>query len=298
MEQPVRQRVLPGTGVNGTLSRLAGSHSIKGGGGYRILGVRSSTFGASTGSYSFDGRFTGNALADLLLGYPSSGDIPISADLDGYIHYTAGFAQDDWRVNNRLTVNYGLRVEHETNLQERNNRITTDFAMDTVSPLNDVVNLADPITGAPRTIYGGLLYAGQNGAPLQQGGTRGVQFSPRAGAVFKFSDETVLRGGWGIYVAPWNYSSAGTTGWAQVRLLGDDRHPAVVGRRAHHVAERPVPERPRTAVGLGARPADQRRRQHERRPAGQGHAESAAVPRWTCSTNSGTASCSASATRV
>jgi hypothetical protein len=202
-------------GFNGALSKLTGSHSLKAGGDYRILGVQSSSFGASTGSYSFDGRFTGNALADMLLGYPSSGNIPISADLDGYIRYAAGFVQDDWRVNTRLTLNYGLRMEHETNLQERNNQITTDFAMTTLSPLNDLVNIIDPVTGQRRDLYGGLIYAGQNGAPTEQGGTRHPQFSPRVGAVFSIDDKTVVRGGWGVYVAPWNYSAAGTTGWSQ-----------------------------------------------------------------------------------
>jgi trimeric autotransporter adhesin len=202
-------------GFNGALSKLTGSHSLKAGGDYRILGVQSSSFGASTGTYSFDGRFTGNALADMLLGYPSSGSIPISANLDGYIRYAAGFFQDDWRVNPRLTLNYGVRVEHETNLQERNNQITTDFAMTTLSPLNNLVNIIDPLTGQRRDIYGGLLYAGQDGAPTQQGGTRHPQVSPRVGAVFSLNDKMVVRGGWGVYVAPWNYGSAGTSGWSQ-----------------------------------------------------------------------------------
>ncbi len=273
-------------GFNGTLSKLASSHSVKGGGDYRILGVRSSSFGASTGTYAFDGRFTGNQIADLLLGYPSSGSLPISADLDGYIRYTAGFVQDDWRVNNRLTLNYGLRIEHETNLQERQNRITTDFATNTVSPLNDLVNLVDPVTKQPRTIYGGLLYAGQDGAPLQQGGTRDVQFSPRVGGVFKFNEKTVLRGGWGIYVAPWNYSSAGTSGWGQVRVLGDDRAAAVLGGRADHVAERSVPGRSGPAERSIPGSSDQRRRQHHGHPAWQGHAEGEAGTRSTSSGSS------------
>ncbi|OFW26897.1 MAG: hypothetical protein A3H97_21855 [Acidobacteria bacterium RIFCSPLOWO2_02_FULL_65_29] len=202
-------------GFNAALSKLIGTHSMKYGGDYRILGVRSSSFGTSTGTYAFDGRFTGNALADLLLGYPSSGSIPISADLDGYINYSAGFMQDDWRVNSRLTLNYGVRLEHETNLRERENRITTDFALDTASPLNSLVNVIDPITGQRRQINGGLVYAGQNGAPEQQGGPRDVQVSPRVGGVFSFNEKTVLRGGWGLYVAPWNYGAGGTTGWSQ-----------------------------------------------------------------------------------
>jgi trimeric autotransporter adhesin len=202
-------------GVNGTLSRLAGSHSIKGGADYRILGVRSNNFGASTGTYTFDGTFTGNPVADLLIGAPISGNIPISTQLDGYVHYTAGFIQDDWRVNDRWTLNYGLRIEDETRLQERQNRITTDFARNTVNPLNSEVSITNPVTGAPVTLMGGLLYAGQSGAPTQQGGPSSVEYSPRVGTVFKIDDKTVLRGGWGIYVAPWNYSSAGTSSWAQ-----------------------------------------------------------------------------------
>lgn len=202
-------------GANGSVSKLKGTHSMKAGADYRILGLRSFSYGASTGSYTFDGRFTGNALADMLLGYPGSGNIAISTPLDGHIRYAALFAQDDWRVNSRLTLNYGLRLEHETNLEEKDNRITTDFAMDTVSPLNSLVNVVDPLTGQRRTVMGGLVFAGQNGAPTQQGGTRKPQVSPRVGVVYSLDERTVVRGGWGIYVSPWNYSAAGTTGWSQ-----------------------------------------------------------------------------------
>ena len=43
-------------------------------------------------------------------------EIPLNAQLDGYVHYFSGYAQDDWRVNNKLTINYGIRLEHETGL--------------------------------------------------------------------------------------------------------------------------------------------------------------------------------------
>ena len=202
-------------GGNGSLSKLAGTHSLKIGAEYRILGLKSFSYGASTGSYTFDGRFTGNALADMLLGYPGSGNIPVSSTMDGYIRYGAAFVQDDWRISDRLTLNYGLRLEHETNLQEKNNQITTDFARDTLSPLNSLVNVVDPTTGVRRNIYGGLVFAGQNGAPTQQGGTRPMQVSPRIGLVYTVAEGLVLRGGWGTYVAPWNYPAAGTAGWGQ-----------------------------------------------------------------------------------
>lgn len=88
-------------GANGTLSKLSGSHNYKFGADYRRLGARAQSFGASTGSYTFNGGLTNNAIADLLLGYPaaSSTGVPLNTGLDGFVDYYAGFAQDDWRIS-------------------------------------------------------------------------------------------------------------------------------------------------------------------------------------------------------
>ena len=40
--------------------------------------------------------------------------------------------------------------------------------------------------------------------------------APRAGIVYSFNDKTVLRGGYGLFWAPWNYPSVGTTNWGQI----------------------------------------------------------------------------------
>src|SRR5882724_11812349 len=114
-------------GANGTLSKLTGTHNVKMGGDYRIIGVQSANYGASTGSFSFTGTYSGNALADLLMGYPQSGNVPLNQDVDGYVKYFSGYAQDDWRVSNKLTINFGVRLERETGLQERNNNISVNF---------------------------------------------------------------------------------------------------------------------------------------------------------------------------
>ena len=47
-------------GTNGTLTKLAGEHSLKIGADYRRLGVRSKTYGNSAGSFTFSGQFTGS----------------------------------------------------------------------------------------------------------------------------------------------------------------------------------------------------------------------------------------------
>lgn len=203
-------------GFNGSLSKLAGSHNYKFGGDFRVLGQKSINFGASTGTFTFTGLYSGNSVADLLLGYPQSGNVPLNTELDGFVRYYAAYAQDDWRINDRFTLNYGVRLERETGMMERNNNMTVDFDKNAVSPLNSMVNLIDPVTGQRRDIMGGLVYAGVNGAPTVQGNQPAVKIAPRVGAVYRFDEKTVLRGGWGMYWAPWNYAAAGLNGWGQI----------------------------------------------------------------------------------
>jgi len=205
-------------GANGTLSKLSGTHNMKLGGDFRILGVTSTNYGNSTGSFTFSGGFTNNALADLLMGFPqaSSGGVPLNNSVDGYVKYFSGYAQDDWRVNEKLTLNYGLRLERETGLAERNNDITVNFDQTASSPLNSMMTFKDPLTGVARQLTGGLVFAGVNGAPTVQGNQPAVKPAPRAGAVYSFNDKTVLRGGWGLYWSPYSYPAAGTTSWGQI----------------------------------------------------------------------------------
>ena len=40
-----------------------------------------------------------------------------------YVHYFGGYAQDDWRLSPKTTVNLGLRFEHETGLNEEERRL-------------------------------------------------------------------------------------------------------------------------------------------------------------------------------
>ena len=203
-------------GANGTLTKLAGNHNLKIGGDWRILGVDAINYGASTGTFSFTGTYSGNALADMLLGYPQSGNVPLNGEVNGYVKYYSGYLQDDWRINEKLTLNYGLRLERETGLQEKNNQISVNFDQTAVNPLNSLAKVIDPVTGQPRQILGGLIFAGQNGAPLVQGNQPAVKPAPRVGAVYSVNDKTVLRGGYGLFYSPWNYPAAGTTGWGQI----------------------------------------------------------------------------------
>ncbi|HYM21604.1 MAG TPA: TonB-dependent receptor [Vicinamibacterales bacterium] len=203
-------------GANGTLSRLSGTHNLKAGGDFRIIGVTSVNYGASTGSFNFTGGYSGNALADLLMGFPQpTSNIPLNTNVNGYVKYFSGYAQDDWRATDKLTINYGLRLERETGLAERNNDISVNFDQAASSPLNSMMTFKDPITGVARALTGGLIFAGQNGAPTVQGNQPAVKPAPRVGAVYSFDEKTVLRGGWGLYWSPYSYPAAGTTSWGR-----------------------------------------------------------------------------------
>jgi hypothetical protein len=216
------------TSANAAYSRFFGAHTVKLGGDFRKIGVDSYLSGDSSGFFYFDNEFTsangsnsnatsGNSVASFLLGYPSANsgntsDFSISTPLNVYTYYFGGYAQDDWRVNSKLTLNYGLRLEHETGLAEQNNNFTVGFNTTATSALSSVTIPADSIAGtAARPVVGGLMYAGVNGNPTTQGNPPKIKASPRVGIVYSLDTNTVLRSGYGIYWAPYNYPAVSTT---------------------------------------------------------------------------------------
>ena len=72
--------------------------------------------------------------------------------------------QDDWRVSSKFTLNYGLRIEHESGMREVDNNFTVGFDPAAANTLSAVTIPADPIAGTPaRPIAGGLMFAGVDG---------------------------------------------------------------------------------------------------------------------------------------
>jgi len=219
--------------ANGTMSKLFGSHTMKVGFDYRTIGNETQSFSGGAGVLNFDRYYTsanplsngvngatpsGNALASLLLGYPSgdSGNqsrIATSSPFNAFVHYFGGYAQDDWRVGSKLTLNYGVRLEHETGLMEENDGFTVAFDR-TLNPGGSLGAVVNPLTNQP--MRGGLVYAGQNGANEYQGNPRSLKFSPRVGMVYSINPKTVIRAGYGVYWAPWNYQGVGSANYGQI----------------------------------------------------------------------------------
>jgi trimeric autotransporter adhesin len=212
-------------GANAAVSKLIGRHTFKVGADWRTIGVDTQSFAGGAGNFAFDRFFTsaspttlngGNAIASMLLGFPS-GDpsnlstVTVSSPFNAKVHYFGGYAQDDWRVGPKLTINYGVRLEHETGLTEKNDGFTVGFDR-TLNPGGQLGSLV--VNGAP--VRGGLIYAGQNGANRYQGDPVTLKVSPRVGVVYSFNPKTVVRAGYGIYWAPWNYQAVGANNYGNI----------------------------------------------------------------------------------
>jgi carboxypeptidase family protein len=96
------------------LTWIRGKHTMKFGIDVRrVAYVDLESFGGSDdfGSFTFDqGVFTGDAFANLLLGLPTKTYVAQSGpDVHAHTTQTGIYGQDEWRLNNRLTLTFGLR---------------------------------------------------------------------------------------------------------------------------------------------------------------------------------------------
>jgi Carboxypeptidase regulatory-like domain/TonB dependent receptor/TonB-dependent Receptor Plug Domain len=109
------------------------------------------------------------------------------------------YAQDDWKVNSKLTVNVGLRWEYGSPYSEENNYISN----------------FDPTTQTVLTITPGAV-AGNGVTPYSGGGVYGhtlmhpelADFAPRLGFAYSATPTVVVRGGFGMSYA--HYTRAGS----------------------------------------------------------------------------------------
>lgn len=97
------------------LSYIRNRHAIKT--GFEVQRASSFNFSnllPSRGQFDFDGRYTGNALADFMLGYPWRAQRPTkNVQVEPKNTRWAAYLQDDWTVSNRLTLNLGIRYEYQ-----------------------------------------------------------------------------------------------------------------------------------------------------------------------------------------
>jgi hypothetical protein len=155
---------------------------------------------------------SGNAVASLLLGTGSGGNVQKPALGAITRLYYGWYFQDTWRISRRLTINPGVRYELHRPATERFNRFS-NFNYSVTNPLAQA-------TGLP--LKGGLQFTNPDNRfswdPIHN------NFAPRLGISLKITEKLVLRTGYGIFfptqtgtgdltgyssTTPWTFSQGG-----------------------------------------------------------------------------------------
>ena len=201
------------------MAQTTGRHSMKYGFEWAQLMHHTRASGNASGSWTFDTVWSrqyygqsqnavdGNSVADLLLGYMNSGNIPFNDSDFRREPYIAGYFQDDWKISSRLTLNLGVRYDLQFPMYEINNRLVSGFDFQSPNPISDKV-LANwrqyaattaNYPAPPSAIRGGLVYAGVGGEPRRIYDFDFSNIQPRLGVAYNFLPKTVMRGGVGIF---------------------------------------------------------------------------------------------------
>lgn len=183
-------------------SYLHGHHYIQAGVGIDIGTKRQTSFDSANGSWSFSGQFTGNAVADFLLGDGAS-FTQASSEPRFYAHHhtISPYVQDQWKATQRLTITAGVRWIDmpNTNLQ-RGYEAIFDPALYNPAAAPIVNNNGTITPTANYSATNGLISDGVNGVPLNFTNQHWSYWAPSAGFAWDvFGDgKTALRGGYGI----------------------------------------------------------------------------------------------------
>ena len=155
----------------------------------------------ANGSFAFDGRYTGNALADYLLGTLATAQDQVGQSVANLQSWTYSlFVEDNFRLSNRLTFNLGLRYDYQQPWAEGDHK---EGYFDTGYPGGRL------LVGRNPTDFGITLAPSLAGRIVQAAVSPGIihpdrnNFAPRIGLAYTLTKNTVVRAGYGIfYVDP------------------------------------------------------------------------------------------------
>ncbi len=207
------------------VSWTRGAHQLKFGFSWAIYKKVQDAFANTEGNFTFNGGFTGYDYADFLLGYAqqySEDGVKITGHWNNIS--PAFYAQDNWRVNNRLTLNLGLRwdgiphtyeADHLSsnfypNLYQQNERATFDSQGNICGPNSvqlcaggnspGVITSTNPTLGGVQFYTNGIGTGGVNGIPKGLVNNSWNNWGPRLGFAYDVTGQakTVVRGGFGM----------------------------------------------------------------------------------------------------
>jgi hypothetical protein len=160
-----------------------GRHSLKTGYEYLAVNTQVQDTNPLLGLDTYSGRFSAvgassnlNNLADFFFGLRSQYELAnlTIAQMRQRFHFA--YIQDDFKVNQKLTLNLGLRYEFGTPYYEKNNRLSN----------------YDPVTNSILLAKNGSLYDRALVDPDYN------NFGPRIGFAYNIFNKTVIRGGYGV----------------------------------------------------------------------------------------------------
>ncbi len=206
--------------LNSTVTWNKSKHTVRIGFDWRNLRENRNRFANSTSpDFAFNDTFTrgpldnspsaaySGSVAAFMLGVPA-GNMGVNASYAERNSIYGFYVQDDYRFSSKLTLNLGLRYEVESPTTERYNRAVRGFDNTTPNPVDAQARAQyalSPMPELPASQFralGGLTFTNANGNPRGYWNTAKRNFMPRIGIAYQFTPKTVLRAGFGIYVAP------------------------------------------------------------------------------------------------
>jgi hypothetical protein len=179
--------------VSNATSWIKGAHNIRFGLQAQFRGYDHLTEVPPRGTFTFNGQFTGNPIADYLLGYCSTCTGAFGSSRSTYHSPTfAPFFDDNWQATPRLTVQMGLRWEylapwHEANDQEGSFDAASGRIGYHVVPANLPAQLQPLVINQNNFYPEGIVQKDLN------------NWGPRVGVAYSATDTTVIRSGFGVY---------------------------------------------------------------------------------------------------
>ena len=182
-------------GVANSLSWSKGRHFMKFGADIRGNQLNTRPLGNLAGTFNFTAaqtgipgvNFVGHSFASFLLGGVNNASVGVPLGLGGRTSYYAGYAQDDFKVTPRLTLQLGLRYEYQPPATETHDR-TSNFDL----------TVTDPLTGMKGAVVFAGKGSGRTGSRTFVASDK-TNFSPRLGGAYALTDRTSLRAGYGIF---------------------------------------------------------------------------------------------------
>jgi hypothetical protein len=182
-------------GLQDTISKILGRHALKFGAEVMRHQDNYNDEGRVSGAYSFSNLETalpgnpdtGNAFASFLVGTVDNASAQFhTTELGARWTYFGSFAQDDFKVTQKLTLNFGLRWEVQNPFTD---------VLDRFSYMDP--KLPNPGAGNRPGAY---TFAGRRGGNWKSlGDTDWKNFGPRFGFAYNFANNWVVRGGYGIF---------------------------------------------------------------------------------------------------